>query len=129
MATALEVKTIFKDAHDMHSAAMSQMLKGDVRDAAEKAWCATKRATDALILARTGEETEKSPATSRALRALAVGDRNVGSLVSRYYIRMGALHGECFYLGLCEPPEDVDRLVRETINYIRDAESLAALEG
>ena len=125
MATVLEVKAIFNDAREMHSAAMLQMASGDIRDAAEKAWCATKRAADALILARTGEETEKSPATSRALRSLAAGDRDVGSLVSRYYIRMGALHGECFYLGLCEPQEDVDRLIRETMDYIQDAEALA----
>ena len=43
---------------------------GDVRDAAEKAWCATKRATDALILARTGREPETSRETSQELRNL-----------------------------------------------------------
>ncbi len=46
---------IFEDARRMGDAAVAQMAGGDVRDAAEKAWCATMRATEALILARTGE--------------------------------------------------------------------------
>ena len=86
---------------------------------------ATKRSTDALILARTGEEPEKSPITSKELRELAAKDRGVDGLVSRYYSGMGALHGECFYLGLCEPVNDTERRIRETDIYIRDAEALA----
>ena len=102
-----------------------RLEQGDIRDAAEKAWCATKRATDALVLARTGEEPDKTPMTSKALRELAVRDRGVAGLVSRYYSRMGVLHGDCFYLGLCEPIEDTERRIRETALYIRDAESLS----
>ena len=40
----------------MHRSALEWLDARDIRDAADKAWCATKRATDALILARTGEE-------------------------------------------------------------------------
>ena len=39
----------------MHSQAVERLEQGDIRDAAEKSWCATERATDALLLARTGE--------------------------------------------------------------------------
>ena len=49
------VKTIFDDARALQSAAVERLDQGDIRDAAEKAWGATKRATDALVLARTGE--------------------------------------------------------------------------
>ena len=119
------VAAIFTDAWMLHTDALKQLEQGDIRDAAEKAWCATKRSTDALILARTGEEPEKSPMTSKELRELATEDRGVDSLVSRYYSRMGALHGECFYLGLCEPIDDTERRIRETAIYIRDAEALA----
>ena len=44
-------------------------------------------------------------------------------LVARYYIRQGSLHGDCFYLGLCEPLADTERRIRETADYIDDAES------
>ena len=50
------VSEIFHDARALHNSALERLESGDIRDAAEKAWCATKRATDALILARTGEE-------------------------------------------------------------------------
>ena len=46
---------IFADARRMHSSALNRMVAGDIRDAAEKAWCATFRATEALVLARTGQ--------------------------------------------------------------------------
>ena len=45
---------IFDDARFLQGSAMERLAAGDVRDAADKAWCATKRATDALILARMG---------------------------------------------------------------------------
>ena len=98
---------------------------GKIRNAAEKAWGATKRATDALILARTGYEPERTPETSAQLRFLAAADPAVRSLVGRYYSRQGVLHGDCFYMGLCEPLEDTERRIRETADYIADAERLA----
>jgi len=53
MLTTDQVTAIFDDARGVHADALRLLEAGDVRDAAEKAWCATKRATDALILART----------------------------------------------------------------------------
>ena len=120
-----DVSRIFADARGVYAGALERLGQGDIRDAAEKAWCATKRATDALILARTGWEPEKSPATSQELRLLAAKDRGVDGLVSRYYTRMGILHGDCFYLGLCDPTEETERRIRETLLYIQDAEDLA----
>ena len=35
------------------------------------------------------------------------------------------LHGECFYLGLCDPVSITERRIRETADYIDDAEALA----
>ena len=54
MVATDRVAEIFADAKSGHTAALERMAQGDLRDAAEKAWCATKRASDALILARTG---------------------------------------------------------------------------
>lgn len=125
MLTTDRVPVIFADARAVHADALRMLEAGDIRDAAEKAWCATKRATDALILARTGIEPEISSDTSRGLLMLAGEDSNVSSLVGRYYSRQGILHGTCFYLGICEPASEVHRRIYQTADYINDAESLA----
>ena len=121
------IAIIFQDARDLQADALEMLALGKVRNAAEKAWGATKRATDALVLARTGEEPERTPETGSGLRFLE--DQNEGvrraHLVRRYYTRQGQLHGECFYNGLCEPLEATERRIRETSDYIDDAESLA----
>lgn len=126
MTTAAgRISAIFADARSMQSAAMRLLDQGDLRDAAEKAWCATKRSTDALILARTGQETEITPDTSRGLNRLARVDYAVRPLARRYYSRQDHLHGRCFYLGRCGPVSETERRIRETAQYIDDAEALA----
>ena len=120
-----EAAAIFDDARRMHAAALERLAAGDLRDAAEKAWCAAKRATDALVLIRTGRLPPRSPDTTRALRTMAATDPAVRNLQDRYFTRQAALHGDCFYSGNCEPVEDTERLIRETAGYIRDAERLA----
>ena len=115
---------IFQDAREVHASALQKLMEGDIRDAAEKAWCATKRSTDALILARTGEEPPTTSLTSRRLDTLARQDASVKPLVGRYYSRITQLHGECFYNGIWEPIE-TERRIRETADYVQDAENLA----
>ena len=117
---------IFADARLMRDAALSQMAAGDIRDAAEKAWCATMRATEALVLARTGQEPGKSTDAGRRLRSLSMKDRSLDDLVLRYHYRQEALHGECFYHNYYEL-EEIDLLVSQTSDFIRDAERLASL--
>ena len=124
MTMTADVADIFADAREMHASALERLDQGDIRDAAEKAWCATKRATDALILARTGEEPGTTGLTSDGLDALAREDPTIKTLVGRYYSRLSQLHGQCFYNRRCGSP-DVPRRIRETDQYIRDAEALA----
>ena len=119
------VPAIFADARALHADALRLLEAGDIRDAAEKAWCATKRATDALIIARTGETPQFSSDTSRGLLRLAEADGAVNPLIGRYYSRQGHLHGECFYHGICEPADEVERRIRQTTDYINDAANLA----
>ena len=123
MVAASRVQEIFDDAKAMQREALERLAAGDIRDAAEKAWCATKRATDALILARTGEEPRTTARTTNELDSLADRDSRVKSLVGRYYSRIGQLHGACFYDGLCN--DQTQRRIRETAIYIEDAERLA----
>ena len=84
-----------------------RMAAGDIRDAAEKAWCATMRAVEALVLARTGQEPGKSTDASHRLRALYMSDTDPSlmELRDRYYGRQEILHGECFYHDHFDPAE------------------------
>ena len=125
MVATDEVREIFADAYSMYDSAIERWAAGDVRDAAEKAWCATLRATNALILARTDDEPEITTETARRLDRLARQDERARSLVGRYYSRQVRLHGDCFYLGILSDVDEIERRIRETIDYIRDAEVLA----
>ena len=49
------IQAIFDDARELQADALEMLAQGRIRNAAEKAWGATRRATDALILSRTGE--------------------------------------------------------------------------
>ena len=117
------IRELFADARAVHSQAIERFEAGDVRDAAEKAWCATRRATDAVILARTGEEPFTTAATTNNLDALARRDPDTRRLQGRYYSRIHNLHGQCFYAGFCN--DQTERRIRETSVYIDDAEALA----
>ena len=123
MVATSRVRELFDDARAMHAEALERLAAGDIRDAAEKAWCATKRSTDALILARTGEEPGTAARTTNELDSLADRDNRAKSLVGRYYSRIGQLHGACFYDGICN--DQTERRIRETAAYIEDAERLA----
>lgn len=118
------VDELFADARDMQAQATACFDRGDVRDAAEKAWCATKRATDGLILARTGEEPVTTARTTDELDAFVDREPAAESLLGRYFSRLGQLHGACFYDKRCNP--QTERRIRETAQYISDAEVLAA---
>ena len=121
------IQSIFDDAHELQADALEMLAQGRLRNAAERAWGATRRATDALILARTGEEPERTPESGAGLRMLSSMDRDIRSarLVRRYHSRQVVLHGECFYNGLCDPVEETKRRIQETSDYIDDAQRLA----
>ena len=125
MTMTADVERIFDDARLMYGAALTLMNTGDIRDAAEKAWCATKRAADGMIAARTGEEPTSSTGTSRGLRRLREAAPDTDALQQRYFARQATLHGACFYYGLCDPIDEVIQLIRETDAFIADAERLA----
>ena len=126
MVATDRVRAIFADARTLYDDALEMLDQGRIRNSAEKAWGAARRATDALVLARTGEEPGTTAITSDALDALARQDTQVRTLVGRYYSRISQLHGQCFYNGRCASP-DAERRIRETIDYIQDAENMASL--
>ncbi len=121
-------EAIFADARILHQDALQMLGQGNIRNAAEKAWGATKRAADALILARTGNEPRTSGQTRRGIRALGRSDDRAESLARRYSQRQTDLHGACFYDGDCEPEDRVIQDIRDTLAYIQDAERLAGIQ-
>ena len=123
-STQDRVAEIFTDARQVQSQAIERLDVGDIRDAAEKSWCATKRATDALILSRTGEEPPTTAATTDLLDDLCRVTSQIEVLQGRYYSRIYHLHGMCFYSGYCNT--QTERRIRETVAYIDDAENLAS---
>lgn len=117
------IEELFADALDVQAQAVERLEQGDIRDAAEKAWCAAKRATDALILARFNEEPRTTARTTDELDDLAHREPAARSLQGRYYSRLSQLHGACFYGGRCN--RHTERRIRETAQYIADAQALA----
>ena len=120
---------LFADARSLYDDALEMLDQGRLRNAAEKAWGATKRATDGLILARTGEEPRTSGQTMRMLQRLRRRDPSLDAIRKDYGYRQSFLHGACFYDGILEPADAIIADVRETIEYIRDVEALAVAQS
>lgn len=109
----------------LHADAIEILESGKQRIAAEVAWGATKRATDALILARTGREPTGTGQTSGWMRGFARTGSSYALLRVRFQRRVGTLHANCFYFNNCPLPDLLELLIRETNAYIRQAEILA----
>ena len=127
MLETKQADVLFADARSLYDDAVEMLEEGRLRNAAEKAWGATKRATDGLILARTGTEPRTSGQTMRMLQRLRRQDPSLDPLRKDYGYRQSFLHGRCFYDGVLDPEEAVIADVRETIEYIRNAEAMAVV--
>ena len=97
------IEEIFRDARKLQADALEMLDQGKIRNGTEKAWGATKRATDALVLAREGEELQSAGQARRALVRLSPGDHVMGTLQGEYHFRARMLHIDCFYWGNCAP--------------------------
>ena len=122
--TQANVAPIFEDARRNSDAALERLAAGEFRDAAGKAWCAALRATKALVLARTSQEPETHNDVSLSLQKLTVADPSLRDLLDCYCDLKAVLHDECFLHDYMNPKE-IDMLVRETADYVRDAERFA----
>ena len=125
MVATDRVRELFADAYDMQAKAIELLEAGDVRDAAEKAWRSTKRATEALVLARTGREPQTPAQTTAGLRTLAYNDPRFAPLRAYFNICVRELHVDCFYDGHCEPEEEMAATIAESAGYLAEAEALA----
>ena len=125
MLETKRVNALFTDARSLHSTALAQLEQGQLQKAAGKAWDATVKATDGLILARTGKEPQDLEKTDLMIRQLALADPSLRELVTRYGARQGLLLEACVYDGICDPEDDLTADIRETREFIKDAELLA----
>ena len=118
---------LFADARTLYDDALEMLDQGRLRNAAEKAWGATKRATDALVLALEGDEPQSAGQARRALLRLSNRVPDIEPIHGQYHIRARLLHIDCFYEGHCEPEAEMTALVRATNVYIDEAQRLAAV--
>ena len=124
----LKIEELFKDAELMYEEALKELEAGRIRKAAENAWCATAKATDALLYARTGVKIVNGLGRTREIYKLTKADAEVEKLrmANAYNQRRIHLHGDCFYEGIEEIPGiDVKELIRETKQYIENAKRLS----
>ena len=122
------VTELFEDAQVLYVDALEMLAMDRLRNAAEKAWGATKRATDAMVLARTGQEPQSAGQARRTLLRLSSEGPAFETFQGQYSTRSLLLHINCFYDGNCEPEAEMTALVQDTDSYIRDARSLAAAQ-
>ena len=122
-------RAVMDDAWALYGDAIEMLDQGRIRNAAEKAWGATKRATDAMILELTGREPQSAGQARRALRELWELNSEFESFMGRYTVRSATLHVACFYDGDCEPEHLQIEDIRATADYILDAERLAEYRG
>ena len=128
MVATDRVRFLFPDARTLYHDALEMLDQGKIRNAAEKAWGATKRATDALVLVQEGEEPQPAEQARRALLRLSALDPAYDVFQGQYNTRSALLHVNCFYDGNCEPEREMASLIRATALYIDLAERLS-VEG
>lgn len=127
MATTTDrVSELFADAQALYDDALEMLDQGRIRNAAEKAWGATKRSTDAMVLARTGQKPQSAGQARRALLGLSSIGPTFVTFQGQYSTRSLLLHINCFYDGNCEPELEMAALIRATDSYVQDAIDLAA---
>ena len=116
------VQAMLDDAWEQYRSALERLNAGDVRDACGKAWNATRAASEAAVLAHSGN-TATTINISSGLRSLAK-QHNLPSLSAGYAQRAQYLHIDACYYGACHN-DDIPDLIYGTEEFIRAAQELA----
>ena len=121
-STQASVQALLEDAWGQYRSALERLNAGDVRDACGKAWNATRAASEAAVLAHSGN-TATTINISSGLRSLA---RQYGlpNLSAGYAQRAQYLHNDACYYGACDN-DDIPDLIYGTEEFIRAAQELA----
>ena len=120
--TGVSVGALLDDAWEQYRSAVERLNAGDVRDACGKVWNATLAASEAAVLAHSGN-TATTINISSGLRFLA---RQYGlpNLSAGYAQRAQYLHIDACYCGACDN-DDIPDLIYGTEEFIRAAHELA----
>ena len=120
--------TMMQDAREAQATAERLLDAGDWRDAAEKAWLATRNATSAAVLEVTGVHNSSSTGIEAGLRQLSRQRGGEWARLRDEYKRVvHYLHSDAFYRGIYQ--NDIGDRVRGVADYLRRAEELAAGAG
>ena len=115
----------FNDAWDQYDSAIERLDAGDIQDASGKAWNATRAATRGAALAH-GEDPQNTNHVSSWIRRAGRKTAGFEIMPKLYAERVRFLHQEACYDGHTDN-EDIPDLIRETAEYIRQAQQLASL--
>ena len=123
MAITTEVGRLFEEARLMKNAALTLMRTGDIREAAGKAAEAMTLAVGGMLVARTGQKETTPGWISWGFKR--IGDSpEIETFRKAYYWNSGALLEGCYEYGDCSPIEEIIKVIRETDQFIADAERL-----
>lgn len=115
---------MFSDAWEQYDSALERFDAGDIRDACGKAWNATRAATRAAALAH-GEDPQNTNHISSWIRRVGREFNGFDLMPLMFGARARFLHQQACYDGHIDDP-DIPDMIRDTADYIRQAERLAA---
>ena len=123
---ALErVKELLSEAWALYDEAVELLEQRNLRFAAGKAWNASEKAANALILERTGQEPQNPNETSVGISYLGEEGPGQNDFRSRFASQFENLYGDCYIDNHCEPEDYHEEMIRNTDSFIREAERLA----
>ena len=125
-STQDHVRALFDDARQMQVQALERLNEGDIRDARRRHGALPSGRLTRWLLSRNGEEPPSTHDTTEALSVTGHTLRRVRN-VGRFATSPGSATytTPVYYTGLLPDP-DTERRIRETAQYIDDAQDLAA---
>ena len=124
MLKDITAEALMRDARAMQEEALGRLEAGDWRDASEKAWCAARNATQAVVLEIYGLDSPRSTNIDSGIRALARERGGEWVEMRKDYTEVVYhLHIEAFYGGVYH--DDIPDLVRGVSDYILRVGELA----
>lgn len=121
------VAELFQTAHQHHAQALDLLEQGQLRAAAAQAWDAALTATNALLLARTGQAPADLRETDGQIRQFALDNPVLRPILTHYRFLQDFLHSQigmydCFSVLAGGIAVDI----RDAGNYLREVAELAA---
>ena len=125
--TAITPNALFQTAHAHHAQALELLDQGELRQAAALAWDATLAATNALLLARSGQAPADLRETDGQIRQFALDNPALRPLLTHYrHLQDFLLHHTGMYDCFSVLAGGIAVDIRDAGNYLREVAELAA---